>query len=66
VVEIEDVLKLLVTPATQGEVWYVVQYRLIERSFTLPVSQERTNLTFYVLNQVQLLPHSCSFHILWD
>ena len=64
--ENEDVVKLLVTPATQGEVCYVVQYRLIERPFTVPVSQERTNLTFYVLNQVQLLPHSCSFHILCD
>lgn len=54
--ENEDVVKLLFTPATQGEVCYVVQYRLIERPFIPPVSQERTNPTFYVLNQVQLLP----------
>ena len=60
------VLKLLVTPAIQAEVCYVLKYRLTKRPCTLPGSQERTNLTFYVLNQVQLLPHSCSFHILCD
>ena len=64
--ENEGVVKLLVTPAMQAEVCYVVKYRLIKRPCTLPGSQERTNLTFYVLNQVQLLPHSCSFHILCD
>jgi hypothetical protein len=64
--ENEDVVKLLVTPSIQVEVCYVIKYRLIKRPCTLPGSQERTNLTFYVLNQVQLLLHSCSFHILCD
>lgn len=62
----EGVVKLLVTLAIQAEVCQVAKYRLIKRPCIPPGSQERTNLTFYVLNQVQLLPHSCSFHILCD
>ena len=42
------------------------KYRLIKRPCTVPCSHERTNSTFYALNQVQLRHHSCSFHKLSD
>ena len=42
------------------------KYRLIKRPGILPGSQEKNRPNFVRANQVQLLPHTCTFHELCD